>query len=68
MSEFKSSRRQDFPQVYFNNGAFYGCSLDFFKAKQAFFDDESELLVMSENSLIDIDTAFDMKLARALVI
>lgn len=67
MPEFKSKRRQDFPPVYFNNGAFYGCSLDFFKSQQDFYNEESELLVMGENSLIDIDTAFDMKLARALV-
>lgn len=67
MPEFKASRRQDFPEIYFNNGAFYGCSTTFFKDTQSFFDENSELLIMSENALIDIDTAFDMKLARALV-
>lgn len=67
MPEFKASRRQDFPDIYFNNGAFYGCSTSFFKTTQSFFDENSELLIMSENALIDIDTAFDMKLARALV-
>ncbi|MDI1235294.1 MAG: acylneuraminate cytidylyltransferase family protein [bacterium] len=67
MPDFKATRRQDFPTVYFNNGAFYGCSLTFFKSTQSFFDSESELLVMSENSLFDIDTAFDMKLARAII-
>lgn len=67
MPEFKYTRRQDFPPVYFNNGAFYGCSLEFFKTQRNFYNDESGLLVMEENSLIDIDTAFDMKLARALV-
>jgi CMP-N-acetylneuraminic acid synthetase len=67
MPELKTSRRQDFPQIYFNNGAFYGCSMDFFKTERNFFNDESELLIMGEKSLIDIDTAFDMKLARALV-
>lgn len=67
MPEFKTSRRQDFPEIYFNNGAFYGCSTAFFNSTQSFFDENSELLIMSENALIDIDTAFDMKLARALV-
>jgi CMP-N,N'-diacetyllegionaminic acid synthase len=67
MPEYKASRRQDFPDIYFNNGAFYGCSTAFFKTTQSFFDENSELLIMSENALIDIDTAFDMKLARALV-
>lgn len=67
MPEFKSMRRQEFPPVYFNNGAFYGCSVDFFRKKRDFYDENSEFLIMDEKSLIDIDTAFDMKLARALV-
>lgn len=67
MPEFKSKRRQEFPQIYFNNGAFYGCSVDFFKQYKDFYNEDSEMLVMDEKSLIDIDTAFDMKLARALV-
>jgi CMP-N-acetylneuraminic acid synthetase len=62
-----SKRRQEFPEIFFNNGAFYGCSVEFFQQKKVFYNEDSELLIMNERSLIDIDTAFDMQMARALV-
>ena len=67
MPEYTSKPRQNFPKVYFNNGAFYGCTLHFFKEKQVFYNENSSFLMMSENSLIDIDTKFDMKLAEGLI-
>lgn len=66
MPEFKSIRRQEFPQVYINNGAFYGVSVPFFREKQDFYDEDCAFLKMGEHSLIDIDTPFDMILARAV--
>ncbi|MES2618297.1 MAG: acylneuraminate cytidylyltransferase family protein [Bacteroidota bacterium] len=66
LPEFKGKRRQEFPDIYFNNGAFYGCSVAFYKQHQLFFDNQSALLHMNDNTLIDIDTEFDMKLAKHL--
>ncbi|MBL7810760.1 MAG: acylneuraminate cytidylyltransferase family protein [Bacteroidetes bacterium] len=66
MPEFKELRRQEYPDIYFNNGAFYGVSVPFYQKTKQFFDDNSELLVMGEQSLIDIDTPFDLILARAV--
>jgi CMP-N,N'-diacetyllegionaminic acid synthase len=67
MKEFLAKRRQDFPRVLFNNGAFYGCSLIYFTKHQRFYDENSALLEMQENSLIDIDTEFDIKLAKGIL-
>ncbi len=67
LPEWKGKRRQEFPEMYFNNGAFYGCSLPYFKKNQRFYDEESGLLLMNENTLIDIDTPFDMKIAKLLI-
>jgi CMP-N,N'-diacetyllegionaminic acid synthase len=67
MPEFLSKNRQSFPPVYFNNGGFYGCEVNFFKENQAFYNHESSILMMGEETLIDIDTEFDMKLAKGLM-
>jgi CMP-N,N'-diacetyllegionaminic acid synthase len=67
MPEFKGKRRQEYPDLFFDNGAFYGFSIPFFKKTGFFFDQHSELLIMGEKSLIDIDTPFEMALARGLV-
>ena len=67
MPDFKGKRRQEFPEIYFNNGAFYGCSINYFKKNQMFYDENSQLLIMNENTLIDIDTEFDMKLAKSII-
>lgn len=67
MPEFASRTRQSFPPVYFNNGGFYGCEVNFFKDNQVFYNDESAILMMGEETLIDIDTEFDLKLAKGLI-
>lgn len=67
MPEFASKTRQSFPPVYFNNGGFYGCEVNFFIENQIFYNAESAFLMMGEESLIDIDTEFDMKLAKGLI-
>lgn len=66
LPEFVSKPRQTFPTVYFNNGAFYGCSVSFFKENKIFVSQNSALLIMNEKSLIDIDTMFDYQLAQGL--
>lgn len=67
MDEFKGKRRQEYPKIYFDNGAFYGFSVAHFKQYNNFFDENSAILEMSEQSLIDIDTQFEMDIARGLV-
>jgi CMP-N,N'-diacetyllegionaminic acid synthase len=67
MPEFASKTRQSFPSVYFNNGGFYGCEIEFFQKNQFFYNAESAILMMGEETLIDIDTEFDMKLAKGLI-
>lgn len=67
MDEFKGRRRQEYPAMYFDNGAFYGFSVAFFRKHGIFFNDESSLLEMGEWSLIDIDTQFELDIARGLL-
>jgi CMP-N-acetylneuraminic acid synthetase len=54
--------------VYFNNGALYGVEMEFYLRNQVFYDTDSIMLEMSEESLIDIDTEFEFKLAQGLLI
>jgi CMP-N-acetylneuraminic acid synthetase len=68
MPEYSSRPRQSFPPVYFNNGAFYGVESEFFLEKKVFYDENSILMEMSEDSLIDIDTEFEYRLAKGLLI
>lgn len=66
LPELKNKRRQEFMDVFFDNGAFYGCRTSFFLENLEFHNENSELLIMGEEALIDIDTPFDLKLAGAL--
>jgi CMP-N-acetylneuraminic acid synthetase len=68
MPEYASKPRQSFPPVYFNNGSFYGVESNFFVEKKVFYDENSILLEMSKDSLIDIDTEFEYRLAKGLLI
>lgn len=67
MPEYASKPRQSFPPVYFNNGAFYGVESNFFLEEKVFYDENSILLKMSEDSLIDIDTEFEYRLAKGIL-
>lgn len=67
MPELAGKRRQEYPEMYFDNGAFYGFSTAFFRQNMKFFNDASDLLLMSERSLIDIDTPFDLAVASGIL-
>jgi len=67
MPEFAGRPRQEFPTIFFNNGAFYGCSVEFFKTEGVFYNEESTLLEMSDHSVVDIDTKFDLDIARGVL-
>lgn len=58
---------QDFPEVFFNTGALYICRVSYFERERRFFDERSDLFVMNEASMLDIDTPFDLALARGLL-
>jgi CMP-N-acetylneuraminic acid synthetase len=57
-------RRQDFPEVYFNTGALYLCTVRYLQTNRQFYDESSRLFQMAEESALDIDTPFDLALAR----
>lgn len=60
-------RRQEHKPYYFINGAFYGTSTDRFLKEKNWFNAGSQPLVMGKNTLIDIDTPFDLNLAKGLL-
>ncbi len=60
-------RRQDFPEVFFITGALYIVRTDFLRAKRSFFDHQAFLFQMSEETMIDIDSPFDLAIARGLL-
>jgi CMP-N-acetylneuraminic acid synthetase len=60
-------RRQDFPEVWFITGALYICRLEYLRRSGGFCDEHSHLYPMSEATMVDIDTPFDLSVARGLV-
>lgn len=60
-------RRQDLPASYQLNGAVYVARSDWFRASRAFIADGTLAYVMPAERSLDIDTTFDLTIARALV-
>ena len=52
--------RQNYPTVYFINGAMYICSIDFIKEHGVMYDEHAELYMMDEDESIDIDEPTDI--------
>jgi len=61
------SQRQHFPEVLFMTGALYICRVDYLRQTQSFYDQNSRLFEMSDETMIDIDSPFDLEIARGLV-
>jgi CMP-N-acetylneuraminic acid synthetase len=61
-------RRQDLSPMYFISGALYVCDCAWYREKQRFYDQDSYLFQMSEGTLLDIDTPFDLRLARGYLL
>tara|TARA_B100000965_G_C19324974_1_gene640397 strand:+ start:66 stop:758 length:693 start_codon:yes stop_codon:yes gene_type:complete len=59
-----SEQRQLYDSVYFINGSFYMCSVDFLKKNKSFLTANSKPIIFSKNSSFDIDDDFDLMLAR----
>jgi CMP-N-acetylneuraminic acid synthetase len=60
-------RRQDFPEVFFITGALYIVRTEFLRAKRSFFDHQAFLFQMKKETMIDIDSPFDLSMARGLL-
>jgi CMP-N-acetylneuraminic acid synthetase len=60
-------QRQDFPEILFMTGALYICSTRYLRDTSSFYDHNSYLFQMSEETMIDIDSPFDLQIARGLV-
>lgn len=67
MRDPKWRKRQDFPEIVFNTGALYIFRVDYFERQRRFYDERSDLFVMNDASMLDIDTPFDLALARGLL-
>ncbi len=60
-------QRQDFPEVLFMTGALYICRTDYLRETRSFLDQKSYLFSMAEETMVDIDSPFDLAIARGLV-
>ncbi len=60
-------RRQDFPEVWFVTGALYICRVEFLREAGNFLDENTRLFPMHEETMVDIDSPFDLAIARGLV-
>ena len=59
-------RRQDLPEVYEPNGAFYAARVDWFREHRAFVGPGTVAYVMPAERSIDVDTPLDLVIARAV--
>jgi hypothetical protein len=60
-------RRQDFPAVWVITGALYIASVDYLRQRKTFSDERSYLYEMAEETMVDIDSPFDLSIERGLV-
>lgn len=61
------TRRQDLPPAYVLNGAVYVARTSWLRETRTFVTEATHGLVMPPDRSLDIDTAFDLRVARALV-
>lgn len=65
--EQRPARRQDLPALYALNGAVYVARVDWLRQTRSFLTEETVAYVMPPERSVDIDTAFDLRLAECLV-
>lgn len=63
----KAAGRQNFPNVFFINGAIYLCRVDFFLGTGTLFDQSAGLYVMDRQFGLDIDHPIDFVMAEAMI-
>jgi len=61
------SRRQDLPASYALNGAVYVAEVEWFRTHRKFLSSETVGYVMPKERSIDIDTPFDLEVAKLLI-
>jgi N-acylneuraminate cytidylyltransferase len=66
-SEGLKSRRQDLPAVFASNGAVFVAQVPWYRQHLTFFRPETVAYVMAPERSVDIDTALDLALVRALL-
>tara|TARA_B110000879_G_C11127752_1_gene494631 strand:- start:661 stop:1350 length:690 start_codon:yes stop_codon:yes gene_type:complete len=57
-------QRQSYEDVYFINGSFYMCTVNFLEVNSSFLNEKSIPIIFSKKSSFDIDDEFDLELAR----
>lgn len=65
--EQRPARRQDLPTLYALNGAVYVARVDWLRQTRSFLTEETLAHVMPPERSVDIDTAFDFRLAECLL-
>lgn len=65
--EQRPARRQDIPTLYALNGAIYVARVDWLLQTRSFLTEETLAHVMPPERSVDIDTAFDFRLAECLL-
>jgi len=61
------SRRQDLPPAYSPNGAVYATPVALLRERETLYARRTAVNVMPQERSIDIDTAFDLQIARAIL-
>ena len=57
-------QRQSYEEVYFINGSFYMCKVEFLENNLSFLNKDSVPIIFSKKSSFDIDDEFDLEIAR----
>jgi len=65
--EFLNRRSQEFSNYYKLNGAIYIAEMEYFNNQNGFWGEDTHAFIMDRNKSIDIDDAWDLKLAEFLI-
>jgi N-acylneuraminate cytidylyltransferase/CMP-N,N'-diacetyllegionaminic acid synthase len=65
--EIQNRRSQEFSNYYRLNGAIYIAKMEYFKRHKGFWGEDTHAFVMERNKSVDIDDAWDLKLAEFLI-
>lgn len=66
-TENKYNRRQDMPDIYGTNGAIYIVKPEILYNRNSFIGDKNYGYVMNKEKSVDIDSNYDLKIARLLI-
>ena len=66
-TQAEGGRRQEFETLYLLNGAVYVAETDWYRRNRTFIGDDTVGIVMPVERSVDIDSAFDLAVARALI-